>query len=831
MNSKKQWFTACIVIVMLSCWAVINNVTETTAAANGTIYYVDAENGNDSNTGTSKEQSWKTLEKVNANEFQPGDQVKFKSGGIWEGVFEPKGSGEKGAPIIYTSYGDGPKPAFVGEESAPYVIKIFNQEYVELHNLDISANYETKRERNAIYVEMIDFGTVHNLHFVNLDIHDVKHNLDYQNNNSYKTTGGMFFWIKGKTTPTKFDGLVLEGNTLKNVDRTGVMLTWSSWTNRGGLNKGMGRWYPSTNVELKNNYLENIGGDGIIIQGTEGAVVKNNVINGFAERNQGITYNAGMWSHNADNTLFEYNEGFNGKTIKDGMPWDSDGLSNGTVFQYNYSHDNEGGAALFISYTGKYGDKTIAHESKDSVFRYNISQNDKFALITGASPESGQVYNNVFYIGKDRDVKAFNHTYGNLDLKNNIYYVDEGGRLEGNWAHTGDNYNFDSNLYYGNITSLPNDPNKVTEDPKFVEAGQGKSGDANGAALNTLDGYKLQADSAAIDQGTYVTHNGGKDFWDNALYSEKPDIGVHEYVKEGDNSGEDATAEGENLLNDPGFESGTLAEKNTKDAWAGYGDRKINDAQQRSGSFAAQIGGSNPTGLNYEITTLKPHTKYKLSGWLKMNKDNATASFAVRDYEGPNTDKRIVKTVKGTDYQEYTIEFTTGESEYAWFYLYKGAGQADDYVLADDFTLTELSPVKEFKNELDQAKELVDQAVIGYEEGQYPQGALKSFQIEVKNAEEKYNNYTLFTTEELDQAIKEIKAARNKFNSHQVSGSTGDLNGDGIVDITDLAIISKYSGATSEQDTWNTAKKADITGDGKIDFRDYIYLSKILMNK
>ena len=44
-------------------------------------YYVDAANGNDANNGTSELTTWKTIAKVNASRFKPGDQILFKRGG------------------------------------------------------------------------------------------------------------------------------------------------------------------------------------------------------------------------------------------------------------------------------------------------------------------------------------------------------------------------------------------------------------------------------------------------------------------------------------------------------------------------------------------------------------------------------------------------------------------------------------------------------------------------------------------------------------------------------------------------------------------------------
>ena len=83
-----------------------------------TEYYVDSQNGSDQASGTSQAQAWRSLEKVNAANFRPGDVVRFARGGLWRGALLPK-SGAAGAPITYTCYGSDnlPKPRFYG--SAP----------------------------------------------------------------------------------------------------------------------------------------------------------------------------------------------------------------------------------------------------------------------------------------------------------------------------------------------------------------------------------------------------------------------------------------------------------------------------------------------------------------------------------------------------------------------------------------------------------------------------------------------------------------------------------------------------------------------------------------
>lgn len=89
---------------------------QTAKAAN---YYVDSQNGEDSNTGQSPEDAWKTTEKVNSAVFRPGDKIHFRRGGVWTGktvVLEIRNSGQENSPITFTAYGQGPKPVFTAED-------------------------------------------------------------------------------------------------------------------------------------------------------------------------------------------------------------------------------------------------------------------------------------------------------------------------------------------------------------------------------------------------------------------------------------------------------------------------------------------------------------------------------------------------------------------------------------------------------------------------------------------------------------------------------------------------------------------------------------------
>ena len=76
------------------------------AGVTGTIYYVSP-NGKDSNSGTSTLKPWRTINKVNSRDLDPGDQVLFQGGATFSGTlsFNAQDAGTPANPITISTYG------------------------------------------------------------------------------------------------------------------------------------------------------------------------------------------------------------------------------------------------------------------------------------------------------------------------------------------------------------------------------------------------------------------------------------------------------------------------------------------------------------------------------------------------------------------------------------------------------------------------------------------------------------------------------------------------------------------------------------------------------
>lgn len=468
--------------------------------ANNTTYYVSSENGNDSAyTGTSRSQPWKTLEKVSATTFGPGDKILFKSGNAWTGQLVLNGSGVSGSPIIIDTFDLGDKPAIDGNgitgttfSNAVGVVSCNNISYWEINNLDLTNKYGTATYSSGIIAK--SSGSTHrHLYIKNCSIHNITIGGEiFASSATEKNLGGIN--IRGA-----WDSVLIDGNIVAYAGRTGIVSTAGNATDK-------------TNLIIRNNVVSYSAGDGIVALGCTGALIEHNVVHhcGYGSNGTRTDWSAGIWGGWYANKLtFQYNEAYSHYYPSgDGEGFDIDSYSPNSIYQYNYSHDNEGGFMLTM------GDGC---NIDSSVVRYNISLNEIIGDWRGGTYI--WVYNNIF-ARTDSVTSTFPHTNS---LKatfayNNIFYSHSGSQiysLDASVTHS-------NNLYYpaGSIAET----GAVTSDPQFVSAPRF----APIGRLN-ITGLSLKASSPAINAGIVIANNGGHDYWGNTLYQGLPDIGAQEY--------------------------------------------------------------------------------------------------------------------------------------------------------------------------------------------------------------------------------------------------------------------------------------------------------------
>ena len=512
------------------------------ARAQDKTYFVSPD-GNDAASGLSVKDAWKSIDKVNSFVFQPGDKVLFESGKTFYGQLKVQGSGAEGKPITLSSFGGPERPVinFGAAEGAGILLE--NVDHWEVVGMEV-VSYEPYKigiGRQGIVVRISKPGNSD--HFVIRDnyIHDVWGQLGgngmyigYSSSAILVQTARMAsgMGVTGPREPVVINDVLIEGNKIERVDKCGIVC-------RGARN----------NVVLRRNYMDNLGGDGIFVNGPYRGLIEYNEIHRSCMRSgdPNLPGDDGWWPHvaacwiqNTEETIMQFNEVYDtGRNLHngDGFAYDFDFNCKRCIAQYNYSKNN-------------FGFMLLMYNIFENVTRYNISENDHTHLIQMQGPIEGDkslVYNNVFYIDYGMaDIDYFlTRAPEELGAKfyNNIFYAAGQGRFR-NVFTSGDTavrkYDeelkanipagsvFLHNCYFGPWKNgLPDDPEALVADPKFVAPGTG------GQGLATLGGYMLQADSPCINTGMYVPNNGGRDFFGQPVNDGHPDYGAFEYLGSG----------------------------------------------------------------------------------------------------------------------------------------------------------------------------------------------------------------------------------------------------------------------------------------------------------
>lgn len=433
----------------------------------GTTYYVDARDGNDTADGKTEDTAWKSFDRVNSKTFLPGDRILLKADCIWNQPLNPKGSGQEGAPITIDMYGEGSRPVINGNgTSGPSItgaVTIYNEEYWEIYNLEVTNLESTDKmgeamdsgtsERAGILIYSSNQKEIYK-HIVvkNCYVHDVNSNFK-----GGKTSGGIIVMghyldkdgnrvtidDNGNLTAkamgrAAFEDVLIEGNYVKNVAIEGIRNKCN--TDIGSSGWGKNEFLKNySNVTIRNNYLENVVGDGIVLTETKGGLVEGNMVNSSCGLDRGTVNYAQCWTMFADDVIVQYNEAYGNKYgYDDGEAFDSDMMNVDNIFQYNLSHDCGGGAMLFMS------------SQKNTIFRYNVSINDgtgtypngsrmqqqtfHYDNTSSAGPNVGKIYNNTIVVfGEGKNTSLFGGKSKRtcfVDFKNNIVLAKDGASID-----------------------------------------------------------------------------------------------------------------------------------------------------------------------------------------------------------------------------------------------------------------------------------------------------------------------------------------------------------------------------------------------------------------
>ena len=348
-------------------------------------YYVDATNGNDSNSGISESAPWKTIAEVNHSDFNPGDQILFKRGETWIGTtLNIPSDGKSGNHITIGAYGTGNKPIIDGSGLGK-TIYLNGRGFITINNLEI--------KKGGVVIFLTSGGTNGQIIITNCDIHDSETN----NNISIKDRGNI----------------TIENCTVYNSAGNGISAYTSGtpdWGDRTG-----------DNVTVSGSTIYNNSKSGLFVFG-DGAVVQNNEIysNGIADE-EGKYHNIYI---SGDNALVQKNI-LRDAVYGDGIRF----LGSNLTARYNFIHHNrKHGFGIWNDYSVNHSNLAISY---NLLIQRNYTETPVSRPMTinisnaagAGSFHNIKIYNNSVY-GENDNANGFSfNNCSDLDIKNNILYL------------------------------------------------------------------------------------------------------------------------------------------------------------------------------------------------------------------------------------------------------------------------------------------------------------------------------------------------------------------------------------------------------------------------
>ena len=522
---KKKWMSRTLALALagttVASMVPTVPVNAKESAATGTTYYVDSIGGKDSNDGTSESKAFKTLDKVNDLNLEPGDTVLLKKGSVFEDQalkFTKEDSGTAEAPVKISTYGEGERPKINTNGHGQWELNYGNRldnvnhkwkgtvsssiliedtEYLEIEGLELTNDRksETDTEQGKAYNDAYamdrtgvagvakDNGTVDHIVLNDLYIHDVTGNVY----NKHMTNGGIYFIVakptnEGETGIARYNDVQIRNCSLNKVNRWGIAVGYTyQWGQfeTGELPDATMAKYGSSNVVIENNYLNHVGGDAITTMYLDRPLIQYNVSENAAEQINTTDYVQQQPRLDANGKEIGKQDVGAGRVAAGIWPW----KCKNAIFQYNECFktlnaasgngdgqpwDADYGDGTNYQYNYSHGNtaSTIMFcgvNSVNNTFRYNISQNEDMGPLDPAGNSGNcQVYNNTFYI-KDGLNTIWHRSHGNggpVDMENNIFYF--AGNTQAtvnNWNPNG-NKTFSNNLFY-NVSTYPDDANAV----------------------------------------------------------------------------------------------------------------------------------------------------------------------------------------------------------------------------------------------------------------------------------------------------------------------------------------------------------------------------------
>ena len=186
--------------------------------AEGATFYVDKDKGDDQNNGLGQNSPWKTIGRLNKNQYKPGDIILLKKNQIWREKLVFQNSGTTSQPIKIGAYGDGARPILNGS------MDVSDNSWIEVsHNIwATKLNQDDRREPGRMFINNKPVADSH--------LKQTQAELLAQGDWAWEDTGGGMLYIFSETSPVSWKTPVEV-----NVLRYGIYLGSESYIQIEGL--------------------------------------------------------------------------------------------------------------------------------------------------------------------------------------------------------------------------------------------------------------------------------------------------------------------------------------------------------------------------------------------------------------------------------------------------------------------------------------------------------------------------------------------------------------------------------------------------------------------
>ena len=311
------------------------------------VYYLNAETGNDANSGTSPRKAWKSLSMINNMKIGAGEKILLRSGQTFSGNIKIKSViGTPEAPVIFSSYGNGRATIESGDSSAFIASDCEN---LIFKNINTKGSGRLKGNKTS----GIEFFKVINGSIDSVETSGYLYN-------GIQISGGKEIRITNvRSSENGSCGINVNTASARRNDADTLLIR--------PRNIYVGYCVAENNPgcpAIKNNH----SGNGILLGGVINGVIEycEAMNNGWDMPRDG-NGPVGIWGYMCDSLIIQRCYSHHNKTSlygKDGGGFDIDGGITNSVIQYNISAYNEGTGYGIFQYKG-------AAVWKNNIMRYN----------------------------------------------------------------------------------------------------------------------------------------------------------------------------------------------------------------------------------------------------------------------------------------------------------------------------------------------------------------------------------------------------------------------------------------------------------------------------